>query len=85
MVKARALLPIYTGALSVKRGFVRRFLEAEAFKLAIKRRASDLQPARDLRHLLAIMRDGKADDFALDILERAHIALRVEQPQRSRG
>ena len=43
-------------------------------ELAVERRAADLQPARDLRHLTAIMRDRKADDFVFHLLERPHFA-----------
>ena len=39
-------------------------------ELAVQRRAADLQPARDFRHLSAIVRDRETDDFAFHLLER---------------
>src|SRR5262249_36855371 len=43
-------------------------------ELAVKRRAADFQPARDLRHLAAIMCNRKADDFVLHLFQRTHVA-----------
>ena len=43
-------------------------------KLAVERRAADFQPACDLGHLSAIMRDREADDLALQLFERPHFA-----------
>ena len=50
-------------------------------ELAVERRAADLQPARDLGHLAAIMRDREADDLVLHLLERPHFAGRRSASQ----
>src|SRR5947208_9174428 len=42
-------------------------------QLAVKRRAANLDSARDLRHLSAIMRDRKADALVLHIFQRPHL------------
>ena len=47
------------------------------FEFTVKRRAPDFQPARDLRHLPAVMRYGEADDLEFDVLERPDIAVRT--------
>src|SRR5437868_2209601 len=44
-------------------------VETEAFELAVQRRAADAQPPRHFRHLLAVMRDGEADDVSFYIVE----------------
>src|SRR5207244_6217871 len=43
-------------------------------ELAIERRAADLEPTRDFRHLTAIMRDRKTDDLVFHVVERPHLA-----------
>src|SRR5665647_1315205 len=53
-------------------------------ELAVERRAADLQPACDLGHLTAIMRDREADDLALQLFERPHFAGVSQHRQRSR-
>ena len=53
--------------------------DAEFAELAIERRAPDPEPPRDLGHAAAIMADREADDVGLDLLERAQIAVGVEQ------
>ena len=57
-------------------------IEAERFELSIECRAADLQPPRNFGHLPAIVRNRVADDLGLDLFERAHVAVRVEQRQR---
>ncbi len=47
-------------------------------ELAIERRAADFEPARDLRHLAAIMRDRETDDLVLR-------SLRAAAPRRRRS
>ena len=47
----------------------------ERVELAVKGRASDLQPPRDFRHLAAIMGDREANHLGLDLVERADLAL----------
>ena len=51
----------------------------ERVEFAIERRAPDLQPPRDFRHLPAVMREREADDLGLDVLERTHLATAVDQ------
>src|SRR3954453_2779496 len=43
-------------------------------EFAVESRAADLEPARGLRHLAAVMRDREADDLVLHLLERPHLA-----------
>ncbi len=43
---------------------------SQRVELAVERRAADLQPPGDLRHLPAIMRDREANHLGLDLLER---------------
>ena len=51
-----------------------RIVGRRLVELAIERRAADFQPARDLGHLAAVMRDRKTDDFAFHLFERPHFA-----------
>src|SRR3954470_22917541 len=71
-----------SGCVGLSRLF-RLLVEAEMLELAIERRAADPQAPRHLGHLSAVMRDGKTDRFELELFERAHVAVRVEQPQRA--
>src|SRR2546426_11408787 len=54
-------------------------------ELAVECRAADPQPTGDFGHVSLIMRDGEANGFSLDILQRTHGALGVEQRQRTKG
>src|SRR5262245_16179487 len=54
-------------------------IEPERIELAVKRRAPDAQPPRDLGHLPAVMADGEADGLGFDVRKRAHVATPVEQ------
>jgi len=56
-------------------------MESERIELAVKRRASDVQPPRDLGHLAAVMADGESDGLGFDIGKRARMAAFVEQCQ----
>ena len=56
-------------------------IESERIELAVKRRASDVQPPRDLGHLAAVMADGESDGLGFDIGKRARMAAFVEQCQ----
>ena len=51
------------------------FIVSQDIELAVKRRSSDAQTPRDLRHLPAIMRDREPDDLGLDIFQRANLAV----------
>ena len=57
----------------------------ETVELAIKRRAPDPQPPRDLRHLAAIMGEREPDRLRLDLLQRAHVTAVIEQIQQRTG
>src|SRR6516162_4706096 len=54
-------------------------IEPERIELAVKRRAPNAQPPRDLGHLPAVMADGEADGLGFDVRKRAHVAAPVEQ------
>ena len=61
------------GSIRVLRA-VSRVVGGSLIEFAVERRAADLEPARDLRHLAAVMRDREADDLVLHLLERPHLA-----------
>src|SRR5665213_2063824 len=65
------------GRILLFRRVVRNVVQAEAFQLAVERRSPDFEAARDLRHLLVVMRYGEADRFPFDFFERPNLALRV--------
>src|SRR5262249_49699612 len=56
-------------------------IACERIQLAVKRRASDVQPPRDLGHLTAVMADGESDGLGFDVGKRAHMTAFVEQCQ----
>src|SRR5439155_6961291 len=60
-------------------------LEPQRVELAVECRAADPQPTGDFGHVSLIMRDGEANGFSLDVLQRTHGALGVEQRQRTKG
>ena len=52
----------------------RRAVGGGLIEFAVERGAADLEPARDFRHLAAIMRDRKTDDLVFHVIERPHLA-----------
>src|SRR6516162_9309246 len=54
-------------------------IEPERIELAVKRRAPDAQPPRDLGHLPAVTTYREADGLGFDVRKRAHVAAAVEQ------
>ena len=72
----------YDAGLQRRRFRTRDFgIKSERNELAVKRRASDVQPPRDLGHLTAIMAYGESDGLGFDVGKRAHMAAFVEQCQ----
>src|SRR5258708_27648159 len=61
-------------------GFLRT--DSDLFKLAIQRRSSDFKATRDLGHLPAITRDGKANHLGFDLVQRPDIPGRVDEGER---
>src|SRR5262245_24437032 len=60
-------------------------IEPERIELAVKCRAPDAQPPRDLGHLTAVMAYGESDGLGFDVRKRAHMAASVEQRERASG
>src|SRR6185369_11932068 len=74
------------GDVWVRKAVSRRgVVDSQFAELAVQRRAPDPQPPRDLGHAAAIMADGEADDVGLDLIQRAQIAVGVEQCDAARG
>src|SRR5581483_12334002 len=67
------------------RFFSTRSVESQGFELAIKRRAADLEPPSDFRHLPTIVRDGEADRLGFDFFEGPRVALPVDQAKHVSG
>src|SRR6185295_19475044 len=51
-----------------------RVVGGSLVEFAVERGAADLESARDLRHLTAIMRDRKTDDLVFHVVKRPHLA-----------
>src|SRR5947209_6505643 len=68
-------------SIGVLRAAFSRVVGGGFIELAIECRAADLQPARDLRHLSAIVRNGEADDLVFHLFQRSHLAGGGQQRQ----
>ena len=72
--------PDYNADLAVSENPVK----SERIDLAVKCRTTEFQVTRDFGHLPAIVRDRKADGFRFDYVQRAHIAITIEERERAR-
>src|SRR5690242_10233878 len=93
-----AILDLYLSALGMSREYSAdsRFrlvafvlyifvaLEPQFLELAIERRTSDAEAARDFGHVPVITRDRHANDLGFDFFQLAHVACRVHAHQRIR-
>src|SRR5688572_2787176 len=82
--QAWALLPMPMPNAACRRSVHAR-LEAVLLHLPVERRAADLEPLGDLRHVTAIAAERETDHVGFDVLERADVAVLGDGRDAERG